>query len=180
MNKFTQSVALALFVMLIVQTHAGSALAQACQVSVDPLAFGSLTRTKVSSAVTRATVRASCTGEPGQTIRLCPQVSTAAIASAKNPASQVGLALFSDPNTQLPFKGGIDIALGPNGMGQASAPIYARLSLAGQAVATGAYQGNVDLGLIGSYISTGAVCRGSGPSTPAIARSGGSRIAVRR
>ena len=136
------------------------AMAQSCSVSIDQMNFGKLTQSSLSSSGTVATVRADCTGQANETIRLCPSFQSGGIANISASGYQLHVSLYSDVNHQVPWHSGIDIVLNGAGAGHATIPIYGRIAQGSRVIKSGQYAGVIDLALVGTYLSTGSICGG--------------------
>lgn len=153
------------------------ALAQACNVVIDQMNFGTVQSVNLTTSTTVATMTVDCTGQAGQTIRLCPSLQSGDVAHTTNGTYKVRVSLFSDANTTMPLQAGVDILLDGSGAGQATQSIYGRLSQSSPGIKSGQHTATLNLALFGSYLSTGALC--SAPVSAALRPTGVSRAATR-
>lgn len=149
------------------------AMAQACNVVIDQMNFGTVASANLTTSTTVATMTVDCNGLAGQTIRLCPSLQTGDVVNTTNGTYKLRVSLFSDANTTLPLQAGVDIVLNGSGAGQATQTIYGRLSQNSPGIKSGQHSANLNLALFGSYISTGALC--SAPVAAAFRPAGVSR-----
>lgn len=168
-TSVTQALVLAALSAIALLSQAAPVLAQACNVSVQAMAFGSLKTQSMTNASGVATISASCTGLPYETIRLCPQTSTGDVPHATS-GDTASLALYSDSMRTTPLSGGFDIGLDGTGNGTGSLTLYGRLSPKTGPLRPGTYSATVSLNMIGNYVSEGAFCAAAAPTlTPTAA-----------
>jgi Spore Coat Protein U domain len=174
MNSRTRTMTLKylwfLAVLIVAGTTAGSASAQVCTVDLTPLNFGVVTfSSAVRSNDSTATVSATCTGQPGEVVRICPTLAAAAGSSNKitllthtiDSSARMSYGLYSDVARQQPLAIGLDVPLDQSGRGTARYTIYGRLFANAASNRAGTYSVFVDLGFSGDYVSAGpASCRG--------------------
>jgi spore coat protein U-like protein len=157
---------LSMLICLVMATVSDRAHAQACDISVTDLNFGTLRLTANAMGDTSSTVDIACSGEPNATIRLCPtlaaQAGTVASTStllriAGSRSDSLQYRLYADAARSVPFSAGIDVALDAQGAGKAKATIYGRLHANTGGTRQGTYSVIVDLGWVGDYADA-AVC----------------------
>ncbi len=166
--RVVMALTVTLTVALAVALGSGRAHAQACNIAVADLNFGAIRVAAGPIAETTTKVEVSCTGQAGETIRLCPTLAAVTGGNAKetllrkigSPADTIQYALYSDPGRTVPWSQGVDIPLDVNGNGKGSATVYGRLTAVRGVTRVGTYEVVVDLGWVGDYVVGPAVCNG--------------------
>lgn len=161
---------------LVLATGAPAAWAQACNVSLTEMNFGTVTRTRGSPLDTTATLSASCTGQSNQIVQLCPTVLASAgslpggqLAHTADARRHVPFVLYADPARTVPWQAAIAIRLNASGSGSERRTIYGRMFPAARAIKGGQYRTAINVSFAASYALAGQVgisCASSGPPPP--------------
>lgn len=160
-----------IFVVLVgVLAGPNLAAAQNCSAQFDQMAFGTAMLAALPATGATSTIRISCTGTVGQTLRICPGTATGNVFNAAK-SNYLKLNLFSDPSYTVALQTGVDITIDGTGNGTGTQPIYGRLVYNGSPFKSDVYQDGINLALTFTDVTMGPPC--SGPAAagrrPAVA-----------
>lgn len=169
MRRLFSQVTAGIFSIMAVMAPVDDARAQACSVSITPLAFGTYVPPANTATDSMATVAVSCTGIANQTVRMCLDFGTTAGSSGTRTMQSGGNTLlfnvFQDASRQVPWddsSGTTTVLTIPldsaTGAGETKQTVYGRIFAGQQSVYVGSYAAALTVVASYDYQGSGGVC----------------------